>query len=372
MKSESVVAFRVGDDGVMAILDQRALPEEVRWWRLGEGEDVVDGDNVGLVIEEAAQAIETLAVRGAPAIGGAAAVAIATALKGRHRGAAADEVVATTCAWLKRVDARLRRTRPTAVNLFVALDAVAGVVARFERTAASGQSRAALVASVCEEAQRYVDDDIAACRAMGDAGAATLEDGDVVITICHTGSLATCGQGTALGVVKSARRAGLDVGVVALETRPLLQGARLTAWECLQEQIPITLISDGMAGFALARGIGGRRIRRAFVGADRVALNGDAANKIGTYQLALACHAHNIPFHVVAPRSTFDLGCPNGGAIPIEERAADEVRHARGRQTAPLTVPVWNPAFDVTPASLVTSWITERGLEVPGAAGFAA
>jgi methylthioribose-1-phosphate isomerase len=184
--------------------------------------------------------------------------------------------------------------------------------------------------------------------------------------VCHTGALATCGQGTALGVVKSARRQGKDIAVVALETRPLLQGARLTAWECLREGIPVTLITDGMAAFALARGVRGRRITRAFVGADRIAKNGDTANKIGTFSLAVACAHHGVPFHVVAPTTTMDDACVDGDAIPIEERAAEEIRTARGAALSPVDVAVWNPAFDVTPGSLIESFVTERGVERRG------
>jgi methylthioribose-1-phosphate isomerase len=322
------------DAAGLHILDQRALPEREVIIDCGVGDDVV---------EAAALAIETLAVRGAPAIGGAAALALATwaqTTSTSTTGPAFRQQLG------KHVD-RLARTRPTAVNLFVACDAIRGAVD---------------VDAVVAAAFAYVDADAAACAAMGQAGAALVEDGDVVITICHTGALATCGQGTALGVVKSARQQGKDVAVVALETRPLLQGARLTAWECLKEGIPVTLITDGMAAFALARGVRGRRVRRAFVGADRIALNGDTANKIGTFGLAVACAHHGIPFHVVAPRSTFDDACADGAAIPIEERAAAEVRGVRGTQTAPVDVDVWNPSFDVTPGALIASFVSEAGV----------
>jgi len=320
------------DERGLHVLDQRALPHEERWLSFRADHDGLEG---------VANAIETLAVRGAPAIGGCAAAAVGV-LAGA--GATRDVLVGAI--------ARLRRTRPTAVNLFFALDAVSAALD-------SGND------AVVRAAATVIADDARACQAMGDAGAALLNDGDVVITICHTGAVATCGQGTALGVVKSARVAGKDVAVVALETRPLWQGARLTAWECQRAGIPVTLITDGMAAFALARGVvvGGahRRIRRAFVGADRVARNGDAANKIGTYNLAVACAAHGVPFHVVAPSSTFDEACPDGDRIPIEERGADEVRTPRGLAVAPRDVPVWNPAFDVTPARMIASWVTEAG-----------
>jgi methylthioribose-1-phosphate isomerase len=326
------------------VLDQRELPAHETWRVFGDGG----------VIEGVARAIETLAVRGAPAIGGAAALALA-AFARRPRGTLESFVDA-----LKQHDARLRRTRPTAVNLFVALDRIAAA-----RDAAASKPVARVddvAAAVVDAAEGYCLDDEAACAAIGEHGAALLKDGDLVVTICHTGALATCGQGTALGVVKSARRAGKDVGVVALETRPLLQGARLTAWECQRERIPVTLITDGMAAFALARGVRGRRIVRAFVGADRIARNGDTANKIGTFALAVACGHHGIPLHVAAPTTTIDETCADGMAIPIEERGAEEVRTARGTTLAPVDIAAWNPAFDVTPAPLVHSFITERGI----------
>ena len=332
------------DEQGLHLLDQRDLPSHETWRVFGDGG----------VIEGAARAIETLAVRGAPAIGGAAALALA-AFARRPRGSLASFVES-----LKHHDARLRRTRPTAVNLFVALDRIA--VARDAAAEKAGAVVDDVAAAVVDAAEAYCNDDEAACEVMGASGASLLADGDVVVTICHTGALATCGQGTALGVVKSARRAGKDVSVVALETRPLLQGARLTAWECQREKIPVTLVTDGMAGFALSRGLRGRKISRAFVGADRVARNGDTANKIGTLSLAVNCHHHGVPFHVVAPLTTFDEMCPDGASIPIEERSADEVRTARGAPLSPVDVGVWNPAFDVTPSSLIASFVTERGL----------
>jgi methylthioribose-1-phosphate isomerase len=318
------------EDGGLHLLDQRALPLEERW-------------DVLTTTEEVARAIETLAVRGAPAIGGAAALAQAMLARASSSLPAADFEAALTAA-----DARLRRTRPTAVNLFFALDAV---------RAAIPLGPEAVVAA----AERVVLDDEAACEAMGRHGAALLQDGDVVITICHTGALATCGQGTALGVVKSARAQGKDVRVVALETRPLLQGARLTAWECAREKIPCTLITDGMAAFAMKR-LG---ITRALVGADRIARDGSTANKIGTYALAVAARHHGVPLHVVAPSSTVDVKTGSGDGIVIEERSADEVRTARGTPLSPADAPVWNPAFDVTPPDLIASFITERGVEAP-------
>lgn len=308
------------------LLDQRALPHEERW-------------HVFTDVEEVAVAIETLAVRGAPAIGGAAALGmVLAARKGLDLAAA---------------DARLRSTRPTAKNLFSALDEV--------QAAWRGAPTAERLAAVVDAAERLVLADEAACAAMGAHGAALIEDGDVVITICHSGALATCGQGTGLGVIKSARAQGKQVRVIALETRPLLQGARLTAWECLREGIPCTLITDGMSAFAVER-LG---VTRAVVGADRIAKDGSTANKIGTRTLATVCGAARVPFHVAAPSSTFDPSLATGADIPIEERAADEVRSARGMPLAPAEVPVWNPSFDVTPPALVSSYITERGVLTP-------
>lgn len=309
--------------GALMLLDQRALPHEEKWLTLR-------------TIEEVAVAIETLAVRGAPAIGGAAALAMAMIAR---RGASPDQ--------LREADARLRRTRPTAVNLFFALDAVARAGHAAE--------------SVVDAAEKYAHDDEAACAAMGTHGAALFADGDVVMTVCHTGALATCGQGTALGVIKSARAQGKDVRVVALETRPLLQGARLTAWECAREKIPCTLVTDGMAAFAMKR-LG---ITKAISGADRIAKDGGTANKIGTYGLAVIARHHEVPFYVAAPWSTIDVRTATGADIVIEERAPDEVRTVRGTPLSPADARVWNPAFDVTPPSLVTKFITERGVLSP-------
>ena len=308
------------------LLDQRALPHEERWHTFTDVEDV-------------AVAIETLAVRGAPAIGGAAALGMVLAAR-----AGLD---------LEAADRRLRATRPTAKNLFAALDEV--------KAAWTAVPPAARLDAVVDAAERHVLADEAACARMGEHGAALIHDGDVVITICHSGALATCGIGTGLGVIKSAHAQGKRVRVIALETRPLLQGARLTAWECLKVGIPVTLITDGMSAFAVER-LG---VTRAVVGADRIARDGSTANKIGTRTLATVCAAARVPFHVAAPFSTFDRTIARGADIPIEERAADEVRGARGTPIAPHDVPVWNPSFDVTPPALIASFITERGVLTP-------
>ena len=309
------------------------MPTEESWLQLKTLEDVCE-------------AIETLAVRGAPAIGGAAALCLAHLA--RHTKA---QQAAELRDELSRAADRLAKTRPTAVNLFFALDRVRAVWADLPGDIESLQS------AVVDEAERVCTEDAAACDAMGEHGAALFEDGDVVLTICHTGALATCGRGTALGVLRTAHEQGKKIKVLALETRPLLQGARLTAWECDRLGLDVTLLTDGMAGFALAR----QGVTKAISGADRIAANGDTANKIGTYGLATLCAAHDVPFYVAAPSSTFDLTLKNGGEIPIEERDPDEVRRPRGAVFAP-DVKVWNPAFDVTPAARIAGIITERGV----------
>jgi methylthioribose-1-phosphate isomerase len=313
----TVRAFRLEPDGLF-ILDQRALPHEETWLQSTSVEDV-------------AVAIETLAVRGAPAIGGAAALGMV--------------IAARTGVDPQTADARLRRTRPTAVNLFAALD-------HMRLTHGAGAS------DVEARARGWVDADEQMCAQLGAHGAELFVDGDVVITICHTGALATCGQGTALGCIKSAIAQGKEVRVVALETRPLLQGARLTAWECGREGIPCTLITDGMSAFAIKK-LG---VTKAIVGADRIARDGSTANKIGTYTLATVCTSHAVPFFVAAPSTTIDPQIGKGRDIPIEQRAADEVRTARGTPLAPADVRVWNPAFDVTPPGLIDAIVTERGV----------
>lgn len=333
---EGIVGLSLQEDGVH-LLDQTRLPAEERWVVLDD-------------IEGLARAIETLTVRGAPAIGGAAALGQAHLARQTH-----DSPRALLDA-LSRADARLRKTRPTAVNLFHALDAILAAA----RAAPAGDLDA-LRAAVVDAAERVCTEDAARCQAIGRAGAELLGDDERILTICHTGALATCGQGTALGVLKTAHAAGKSVEVFALETRPLLQGARLTAWECEKLGLPVTLLTDSMAAYAMAR-LG---ITRAIAGADRIAKNGDTANKIGTYMLAQLCRAHRIPFHIAAPSSTFDDTLEDGRGIVIEERHPDEVRAPRGTPFAPATVAVWNPAFDVTPHSLITSIITEDGVWTP-------
>ncbi len=302
----------------LELLDQRLLPAESRYVACRSAAEV-------------AQAIRDMVVRGAPAIGCAAAFGMALEARRGAPLAPAFDVLA--------------RSRPTAVNLFWALE-------RMRARIDAGPD------ALEREAIAIFDEDLAANRAMGAHGAPLIPDGARIFTYCNTGALATAGHGTALGVVRSARDAGKRVSVIACETRPYLQGARLTAWELVQEAIPVTLVTDNMAGFLMSRG----EADLVIVGADRIAANGDVANKIGTYTLAVLARRHGLPFYVAAPISTFDLGTPGGSAIPIEERSGDEVTGFRGMRWAPAGIAVRNPAFDVTPAELVSALICEGGV----------
>jgi methylthioribose-1-phosphate isomerase len=286
--------------------------------------------------------------RGAPAIGCAAAYGIA--LEAARLAAAAPPAFA---AGIARAFETLAASRPTAVNLFWALERMRSVLA-----AAREDAPPAIAARLLDAAHRIFAEDITANRAMGAHGAALLDDGARVLTHCNAGALATAGHGTALGIIRSAVEAGKRVSVLVDETRPVLQGARLTAWELAQAGIPATLITDGMAGFLMSRG----EVDAVIVGADRIAANGDVANKIGTYMVAVLAQRHAVPFYVAAPLSTIDRALASGAAIPIEERAAQEVRGHGGVEWAPPGVPVCNPAFDVTPAALVSALITEKGV----------
>jgi methylthioribose-1-phosphate isomerase len=288
---------------------------------------------------EVAVAIRSMVIRGAPAIGVAAAMGVAL---GVQEDADFDRVCDT-----------LASTRPTAVNLFWAIERM-----RALRASLSGLPRQELVQRMIEEAKNIRLDDIAICRAMGKHGAVLVPDGKTVLTHCNAGALATAGYGTALGVIRAAAESGKKIDVFADETRPFLQGARLTAWELQQDGIATTLITDNMAGHFLHSG----RIGCVVVGADRIAANGDVANKIGTYSLAVLAKENNVPFYVAAPVSTFDLTLKSGDSIPIEQRAADEVTHVFGVPIAPENIAVENPAFDVTPARYVTAIVSERGV----------
>jgi methylthioribose-1-phosphate isomerase len=314
----------------LELLDQRLLPQRCEYLLCTTAADV-------------ATAIRDMAVRGAPAIGCAAAYGIALEAA-QPRGS------------LDAAFVELAASRPTAVNLFWALDRMRGVV-----NAGSDLPRAELFTRLRAEAEAIHHEDLTVNRAIGVHGAARIADGARILTHCNAGALATAGHGTALGVVRSARDEGKRVSLIATETRPYLQGARLTAWEMVQESIPVTLVTDGMAGHLMQKGA----VDLVVVGADRVAANGDVANKIGTYALAVLAARHRLPFYVAAPLSTIDLKVPNGAAIPIEERSAEEIIGFRGERWAPEGVMVANPAFDVTPAELITGLITERGIVSP-------
>ena len=333
---------QLGRDGwALRLLDQTRLPNEELWLELDTLEDI-------------ARAIETLTVRGAPAIGCAAALGLYVLSR------EFDEGQARFRAEFEAAAKRLAATRPTAVNLFVAIDQLRAAIADaliVEPAAGAADLRSVLR----EHALRHVHEDLGACLSIGAHGAALMPEGGV-LTHCNTGALATAGHGTALGVIRSAWADGRKLHVFVDETRPLLQGSRLTAWELTRDGIPCSLICDNMAGALMARG----EIQAAIVGADRIAANGDTANKIGTYSVAVLCKHHGIPFYVAAPWTTIDLSLASGREIPIEERAADEVRTHGGALRAPAGVPVRNPAFDVTPAELIAGIITERGVFAPG------
>jgi len=301
---------------------------------------------------QVADAIRTMVVRGAPAIGVAAAMGIALGMQ--H--APDDPVKMRRC--LEEICAAMARTRPTAVNLFWAIRRMRE---KFESARGSGMTPAKVRQAMVEEAQRMHAEDIAANQALGRHGATLMPAGGAILTHCNAGALATCGYGTALGVIRAAVETGKRISVYAPETRPFLQGSRLTAWELTRDGIPTTVISDSTAGAMMQQG----KIAAVVVGADRIAANGDVANKIGTYPLAVLAREHAIPFYVAAPFSTVDLTTPDGEHIPIEQRPAREVTHFAGQPIAPEGVQVENPAFDVTPQRYLTAIITERGIARP-------
>lgn len=321
--------------GSLWMIDQTLLPNEFR---------EIECDTVRSIWE----AIKVLRVRGAPAIGVAAAYGVVTGLQAERGGdrAAFDEK-------LVEVTSYLASSRPTAVNLFWALDRMKAVAAEHENLSSSDLHDRLFVEATAIDAE-----DREMCLAIGRHGSELLAEGSGVLTHCNAGGLATAGDGTALSVMFAAAAAGKTIQVYADETRPLLQGARLTAWELQQRNIPVTVICDNMAAQVMKEG----RIQAVVTGSDRIAANGDAANKIGTYGVALLAKAHNIPFYVAAPSSTFDLSLSHGDLIPIELRDRDEVANGFGRQTVPDGVDVYNPAFDVTPAELITAIVTERGI----------
>lgn len=330
------------DDGQVVLIDQTLLPEQLAWRRCGD-------------IPSLCRAIYELAVRGAPAIGVAAGFGLA--MSWRLRLAAADNEAEIMTGFQKDRQ-QLAATRPTAVNLFWALQRVGSLA---ESMAAAGNSAEEIAASLLAEARAILDEDIAMCRAMGLAGQELLPDYATVLTHCNAGGLATGGYGTAVGVVFAAKEMGKTVRVFADETRPLLQGARLTAWELVDQGIEVQVICDSAAATVLRQG----KIDAVITGADRVAANGDAANKIGTYPLAVLANRHGVPFYVAAPASTFDPDTPDGEGIVIEERDPGEVHDFRGARTTPEGAGAWNPAFDVTPNELVTAFITEYGILRP-------
>ena len=324
--------------GHLRMIDQTLLPTEFR---------EIDCETV----EQVWEAIKMLRVRGAPAIGVAAAYGVVVGLQS-HRNADADAFNAR----LKEVTDYLATSRPTAVNLFWALDRMQQVA-----NACGAQDAEAMWQRLLQEAKTIETEDRDMCAAIGRHGAELLGDGTGVLTHCNAGGLATAGDGTALSVIFAAAAQGKQLQVYADETRPLLQGARLTAWELKQRNIPVTVICDNMAGWVMKE----NRVQAIVTGADRIAANGDAANKIGTYSVALLAKAHGIPFYVAAPSSTFDMSLASGEDIPIEERKPEEITHGFGKQTAPDDIETYNPAFDVTPAEYIAAIVTEHGLINP-------
>ena len=324
--------------GFLRMIDQTKLPAEF-----------VEIDCNSL--EQVREAIQALRVRGAPAIGVTAAYGLVIGLQ-PHLAASAAE-------FLKEMEAaakELGTSRPTAVNLTWALDRMKGVAKTV--AGAPGPER---LERLLQEARQIEQEDREMCNAIGRHGAALLASGNGVLTHCNAGGLATAGEGTALSIIFSAVAQGKRVEVYADETRPMLQGARLTAWELKQRDIPVTVITDSMAGWVMKQ----KLVQAVLTGADRIAANGDTANKIGTYSVAQLARSHGIPFYVAAPSSTFDLAMPDGKAIPIEERKRDEIARSFGQQTVPNDVGVYNPAFDVTPAELIDAIVTERGVIRP-------
>ena len=324
----------VWDGDAVVMIDQRLLPSQELYLRCRTPHEV-------------AVAIKDMAIRGAPAIGVAAAMGIALGVR------LSTAEGAPLWAEFDAICDELRATRPTAVNLFWAIERMRRC---FDDVATLGGE--ALRDAMLQEAQAIHTEDIEACRRMGDLGAELIPAQARILTHCNAGALATAGYGTALGVIRSAARDGKVLRVFADETRPYLQGARLTAWELHHDGIPTTLIADNMAGHMMATG----EVDAVIVGADRIAANGDVANKIGTYTLAVLAKENGIPFYVAAPVSTFDLATPSGDGIPIEERPAEEVTHHGGRRMAPDGIAVRNPAFDITPNRYVTAIVCERGV----------
>src|SRR3954465_6487518 len=321
----------------VVMIDQRKLPGEEIYVRCRTAQEV-------------ARAIKSMVIRGAPAIGVAAAMGIALGM----RNSTATGTQKCAAEFYKTCEL-MAATRPTAVNLFWAIDRMKRI---FARAAEAGESVEQIKDKLDAEAAQIHDEDVASCRAMGAFGAGVVPADARILTHCNAGALATAGYGTALGVIRGAVEAGKHVVVFADETRPFLQGARLTAWELVRDGIETTVITDNMSGSLMRQG----KVDLVVVGADRIAANGDTANKIGTYGVAVLAREHNIPFYVAAPLSTIDLNTPDGEHIPIEERSAREVTHVGSSQVAPAGALIWNPSFDVTPHRFIAGIITERGI----------
>ena len=324
------------ENGALVMIDQRKLPAEETYIECR-------------TVEGVAEAIESMVIRGAPAIGVAAAYGLVLGLDPGEDEAVLDES-------FERAFRRLEGTRPTARNLFWALERMRAAFWRHRRLGGPG-----LKHKLFAEARAIEKEDIETNRRIGDWGKSLIDSGKTVLTHCNAGALATAGFGTALGVIAAAHEEGKEIRVFADETRPFLQGARLTCWELSRAGIPVTLITDGMAGHFMQRG----EISLVITGADRIARNGDAANKIGTYPLAVLAREHGIPFYIAAPLSSFDFDLPDGSRIPIEERSAREVREVGGCLITLPDIPVKNPAFDVTPARFISAIITEKGIARP-------
>jgi len=324
----------------VVMIDQRKLPVQEIYVRAKSAAEV-------------ARAIKTMVIRGAPAIGVAAAMGLALGVR-RSKATGTTKLAAE----FQKMCEMMAATRPTAVNLFWAIERMKRA---FASAAQAGQSVDEIKQRLDDEAQAIHDEDVASCRALGAFGADVVPADARVLTHCNAGALATAGYGTALGVIRGAVEKGKRVAVFADETRPFLQGARLTAWELVRDGIDTTVITDNMSGALMRQG----RVDLVVVGADRIAANGDTANKIGTYSVAVLAREHQIPFYVAAPLSTIDLETPDGSHIPIEERNRKEVTHVGSAQVAPSNAQVWNPAFDVTPHHLIAGIITERGIIRP-------
>jgi methylthioribose-1-phosphate isomerase len=325
-------------DGGVIMIDQRLLPTEEKYLTLRSCDEVAD-------------AIRKMVVRGAPAIGVSAAMGLALGAKQFVGTSVAD--LAYDFDYLCEM---MSKTRPTAVNLFWAIERMRDA---FNRLKSQSENLSEIKKGLIEEATKIFQEDIQANRAIGRFGADLIPDGATILTHCNAGALATAGDyGTALGVIRGARDAGKRVAVIADETRPFLQGLRLTAWELAKDDIPVTVITDSMAGHVMKGG----KVDAVVVGADRIAANGDAANKIGTYMVAVLAQRHNIPFYVAAPITTLDLSLAAGDQIPIEERDSREITHVKEQQLGPDGVSVHNPAFDVTPNELIAAIITDRGV----------